>query len=103
MKFKKTFGLSLLSLLSLASLLFLDNHTTVQATENDNFQLTDSYEQSRLATVQATPAPYKVWYSRAFKDGSLPPVTRNVEIRRYNQLYKGYLTRTNRTWGGVLV
>lgn len=49
--------------------------------------------------AQGTPNPTKVWYTQAFKVGNLPPNIRYVEIRRYNQTYRGWLDKTNRTDG----
>lgn len=93
MKTKKVFVF--LALLSLFIVLFFSDYSTVEATGNNNLDI--SGVKSEDITITATPNPYKVWYSVPLNMGNQPPATYYIEHRFYKQLYRGWLTRTNKT------
>lgn len=82
-------------LLGLFVMLFTLNNSTAEASENN--------EQNQLVinsediTIKATPLPYKVWYSTVLNLGNNPPATYYIEHRYSNKMYRGWLTRTNKT------
>lgn len=75
--------------------LFSSNYSSVEAAESNNLET--SVVNSEDITTMATPNPYKVWYSVPLNMGNQPPATYYVQHRLYKQLYRGWLTRTNRT------
>lgn len=76
-------------------MLFSSNYSTVEAAGNNHLDI--SVVNSEERTITATPNPYKVWYSVPLNMENQPPVTYYIEHRFYKHLYRGWLTRTNKT------
>lgn len=58
--------------------------------------IVESYTQtSSIAATTGTPTRY--WINVPFNTGNNPPATKFYTKRIWNRMYRGYLTRTNRT------
>lgn len=98
MKNKK--NISILFLAFLLSLIFSSKHLVVNAEDLNQSNSVDMIVSSNGTEVNPeASSPTRVWVEREFNVGVLPPSRRFYEHVFYGQLYRGWLTITNRGAG----